>query len=258
MTLAYDDTGNAPTAVLLVHAFPVHRAMWSGVRAALGDGVRLITPDLPGFGESHALAEVPSLDVYADAVVELMDELDLATAVVGGVSMGGYVSMAVARRHPDRVAGLVLADTKATADSVEARGKRERIATLLTEEQSVRVLVDESLPALTGPTSAASRPEVLATVRALVQAADPNSAAWAQHAMAARPDSVELLRELTMPVLVLVGDEDIVTPVAAAEEMATAAAGAELVVLPGTGHLSAVEDPPAFAAALTAFVQRLG
>jgi pimeloyl-ACP methyl ester carboxylesterase len=255
--LAYEDTG-VGVAVVLLHAFPVHRGMWAGVRTAVGDDVRLITPDLPGFGQSPASAGEPSLDAYVDEVAALLDAIRVKKAVVGGLSMGGYVALAFARRHPGRLLGMILADTKASADAPAAADNRRRIASVLTQERSPRVLVEESLPNLLGATTKTARAEVVARVRSDVELVNPDAAAWAQLAMAARVDTFDVLRGLAAPVSVIVGDEDVITPPSDANAMVAATDGrAVLTVIPRAGHLSAVEDPAAFAAAVLAFAAPL-
>ncbi len=256
MTLAYDDTG-AGVPVVLLHAFPLQRAMWERVPLAVDGRVRLVTPDLPGFGQSPPSPAAPSLDAYADAVADLLDAIRVEKAVVGGLSMGGYTALAFARRHPQRLLALVLADTKATADAPAAADNRRRIAAVLDGEASPRVLLDESLPHLLGATTKAQRADVVTFVRSLVEAVDPAAAAWAQRAMAARTDTIDVLCSLTLPVAVIVGDEDTLTPPADARAMAAAAPHSALTVIPGAGHLSAVESPVAFAAAIRSFVETL-
>lgn len=240
--------------VVLLHAFPLSSAMWLEQRNELADSCRVITPDLRGFGGSHLGADDPSLDHMADDVARLLDNLSLDTAVLGGLSMGGYVAMAFARRHGERLRGLLLADTKASADPAPARDNRHRIADVLDEQGTAQVLLDELLPALTGDSTKRDRPLVIGRVRALVEAAPPSAAAWAQRAMAARPDSFETLRHIAAPSLVVVGDEDGLTPPAEAEAMVEALRHARLVVVPGSGHLTAVEAPEAFTRAVREFI----
>ena len=253
--LAVHESGSGP-AVVLLHAFPLSSAMWREQREALDGRYRVLTPDTRGFGGSPLGDDEPSLDRCADDVVALLDRLDLDRVVLGGLSMGGYVAMALLRRHPERVRALVLADTKAGADPDAGRANRLRIAEAV-ERDGSGVLVDEVLPALLGPTTTSQRPEVAGRVRALVQAAPPAAAAWAQRAMAARPASLDVLAQTDVPALVLVGDEDALSPVADAHAMADALPQGRLVVLPGAGHLSAVEVPTQFAAALGAFLDDL-
>ena len=255
MELAYREVGTGQPLVLL-HAFPLSSAMWLEQREGLGHLCRVITPDQRGFGGSDLGDDAPSLDACADDVAELLDRLDLDRVVLGGLSMGGYVAMAFLRRHPDRVAALVLADTKASADPEPARANRERIAAAVGEEGST-VLVDEVLPALLGTTTTQSRPLVAGRVRGLVQAAPAPAVAWAQRAMAARPDSFDTLRGFDRPALVLVGQEDVLSPPSDAEAMAEALPSARLAVLPEAGHLTAVETPETFSAEVAGFLAGL-
>jgi pimeloyl-ACP methyl ester carboxylesterase len=244
-------------AVVLLHAFPLSSAMWLSQRETLSLSCRVVTPDQRGFGGSPLGDDEPSLDAAADDVAALLDSLDLDRVVLGGLSMGGYVAMAFLRRHAERVAALILADTKAAADQPAARDNRERIATAVTEDPSSTLLVDEVLPALLGTTTAAERPLVTGRAKALVQAAPAPAVAWAQRAMAARPDSFGTLRETTVPTLVIVGAEDTVTPPDEARAMADAMTGARLQVLPRAGHLSALECPEEFNAAVSGFLATL-
>jgi len=243
--------------VVLLHAFPLSSAMWIDQRNGVSDVARVITPDLRGFGGSQLGWDDPSLDHVADDVAALLDRLGLDRVVLGGLSMGGYVAMAFLRRHPGRILGLVLADTKATADPQPAKDKRERIAGRLVEEGTVAALVEEVLPTLCGPTTARDRPLVTGRVKGLVEAAPPAAAAWAQRAMAARTDALDVLRGLDVPALVLRGDEDELSTQADAEAMVEAIPDARLAVLAGSGHLSAVEVSEDFTGSLRGFLQPL-
>ena len=176
--------------VVLLHAFPMDSALWAAQRRALGaEGHRVITPDLPGFGGSAPSPTSPSVDVMADAVVELLDHLGIEQAVVGGLSMGGYVTMALLRRHPDRLSAIVLADTKAGADTPEAAATRETVAAAVEAAGTAAGIADGMLPNLLGATTRESRPDVVATVRRWIGAQPAAGVAWAQRAMAGRPDS---------------------------------------------------------------------
>jgi pimeloyl-ACP methyl ester carboxylesterase len=240
--------------LVLLHAFPLSSAMWLEQRNDLSDICRVITPDLRGFGGSQLGADNPSLDQMADDVAALLDRLSLDRVVLGGLSMGGYVVMAFLRRHRDRVRALVLADTKASADAPAARDKRLRIADTLEQEASTRVLVDEVLPSLCGDTTRRERPLVQGRVKALVEAAPPQAAAWAQRAMAARLDAVQALREVRVPTLVLRGDEDELSSADDTRAMIDALPDARSVTVPTAGHLTAVETPAEFAAAVRELV----
>src|SRR3954452_2614069 len=185
--------------VVLLHAFPVNSAMWLAQREGLADLCRVITPDFRGFGGSPLGLDEPSLDVFADDIARLLDERALDRVVLGGLSMGGYVAMAFVRRHADRLGGLILADTKASADPEPARQNRLRIADELTANPDSSVLLDDVLPNLLGPTTMQKRPLVYGRVKALVQQAPAAAVAWAQRAMAARPDSIDALESVQAP-----------------------------------------------------------
>src|SRR5690606_12733280 len=196
------------TPLVLLHAFPLSSAMWLAQREGLAGRFRVVTPDLRGFGGSLLGDEEPSIDVMADDVARLIRRLGLGRAVVGGLSMGGYVAMALCRRHPDLVLGLVLAATRAAADTDAVRRARLRQAARLERDGTVDVLMDEVLPGLVGPTTLQQRALVYGRVRGLVQSTPPRAAAWALRAMAARPDAFAALRGLGVPALVMIGDED--------------------------------------------------
>jgi pimeloyl-ACP methyl ester carboxylesterase len=256
MELAYREAGSGPPLVLL-HAFPLSSTMWLEQRDGLASECRVITPDQRGFGGSPLGQDPPSLDTAADDIAELLDRLELEQVVLGGLSMGGYVAMALLRRHPERVAALILADTKASADPDAATANRERIAAAVESDESSTVLVDEVLPALLGTTTTSSRPLVSGRVRGLVQTAPAAAVAWAQRAMAQRPDSFDTLRAFDRPALVIVGHEDVLSPPADGEAMAEALPRGRLVVMPEAGHLTAVETPEAFNAQVAGFLAEL-
>jgi pimeloyl-ACP methyl ester carboxylesterase len=243
------------TPLVLLHAFPLDAQMYRGVTGAMSSQV--LTPDLPGFGGTARPHDEPSLDEYADTVASELDRLGVGQVVLGGTSMGGYVAMAFCRRHGDRVSGLALIDTKASADTAEAAEVRRTMASIMERDQSTDPLVEMVLPKLLGATTAATRPEVAEQVLGWVRDAPPASAAWAQRAMAARPDSMQTLRAMGVPAVVLVGGEDVLSPTPDAEAMAAALPDAELVVLPAVGHLSPVEAPEDVGTALRALVRRV-
>jgi pimeloyl-ACP methyl ester carboxylesterase len=250
------------TPLVLLHAFPLSARMWESQLDELpgpdGTEARVLAVDLRGFGGTALGADAPSLDLLADDIALLLDAAGIDQAVLGGVSLGGYIAMAFARRYPDRLAGLLLADTKGTADTETARANRERVAKAVLARDSVRLLVDEQLPTpLLGETTAKRCPKLVDFVAELIQEASPAAVAWAQRAMAARPDSLESLRSVDVPALVVVGDEDVLTPVSDAEALASALPQAELTILPGAGHLSPLEVPEAFNTAVRGFLSTL-
>jgi pimeloyl-ACP methyl ester carboxylesterase len=254
--LHHTEAGQGMPLVLL-HAFPLSSAMWAAQRDGLSDVCRVITPDQRGFGGSPLGDDAPSLDHAADDLAALLDRLGLTRVVLGGLSMGGYVATAFLARYPERVAALVLADTKGTADPAEARERREGLARRVTGPEGIEALFTDVVPAVLGRSTTDHRPEVVQRVRDLVGQVSPDAAAWASRAMAARPDSLGVLGAAQVPALVIVGDEDGLTPVGDAEAMADVLPKVEMARLMAAGHLSAMEDPEAFNAAVRDFLTRL-
>ncbi|MCB7138037.1 alpha/beta fold hydrolase [Cellulosimicrobium marinum] len=243
------------TPLVLLHGFPLDHRMWEDVAAALPGEPTVLALDLPGLGQSPLGAEPPSLDTAADAVAQALHTAGVRRAVVAGLSMGGYVALALAERHRDLVAGLGLVDTKSTADTDEARDNRLRVADRVTSEQSVDAVL--GMPGvLLGETSATLRPHLTARLEEWIRVQRPAGVAWSQRAMAARPDRTGVLDTFGGPVAVVVGEEDQVTPVAEAEHMASAARDAQLVQVPKVGHMSAVEEPAAVADSLADLLAR--
>lgn len=253
--LSVRDVGSGLPVVLL-HAFPLSSSMWLAQREHLSGACRVITPDQRGFGGSPLGEDPPALARAAEDVIALLDRLELESVVLGGLSMGGYVAMELMRQAPERVQALVLADTKAGADPEGAQANRRRIADEVLAD-GTGVLLRDVYPALLGPSTTQGREAVATKVRSQVEAAPPAAVAWAQRAMADRPDSLETLRGVTVPTLVVVGDEDVLSPVSEAELMAQALPHGELVVLSGSGHLTAVEVPDSFNLALSRFLTAL-
>ncbi|MGP4018058.1 alpha/beta fold hydrolase [Saccharopolyspora sp. 5N708] len=261
------------TPLVLLHAFPLDARMWNPVRARLEDQVRVITPDQRGLGESaldgssarslaepvanRLVTERPSIDVAAADILALLDRLELPRVVLGGCSMGGYVAMAVLRAAPQRVAGLLLVDTKAVADNDEQRANRFDVADRAERDGTSGWLTESMLPKLLGRTTHERRSEVVAAVRELIDAQPPDGVAWAQRAMANRPDSATALRSFPGPALVVVGAEDTLTPPENARDLANALPNSELLVLPDTGHLPSMESPDAFADAVIPWLSRI-
>jgi pimeloyl-ACP methyl ester carboxylesterase len=247
--------GGAGRALVLIHAFPLSADMWRAQIDHVPDGWRLVAPDLRGFGPGPAPDGPLGVNDYAADVLAVMDALAIETAVIGGLSMGGYVTFAIFRQAPDRFAGIVLADTKAPADTEEGRaGRRAMSETVRTS--GVRAVVDGLLPRLVGETTRRERPEVMAGARAIMEANSAAAVDAAIHALMTRPDSTPDLGRIACPALVVVGQEDSLTPTSDAELLASSIAGAELVVLPRVGHLSNLEAPDLFSGALAAFLAR--
>ena len=248
------------TPVLLLHAFPCAGEMWDAQAIALSEaGWDVIVPDLPGFGASDLLDAEPDLDAVARIVLRELDEQRIERFIVGGLSLGGYLTMALLRLAHQRIAAVMLCDTKASADGDAAVANRHRLADAAVANPAScgRMLRQSVLPGLLGPTTFATRPEVVTRVEGWLDAARPDTVAWYQRAMARRPDSGETLRAVDVPALVLWGDEDALSTPADHEAMCAVLRQAHPVVIDGSGHLSAVEAPDAVGAAMTAFLNAL-
>ena len=253
--LAWQDEGQGVPVVLL-HAFPLNKAMWAEQRRALARRYRLITPDFRGHGESAVGEEDSTMERLADDLRSLLDELSLEKVVLGGLSLGGYVSFAFYLKYARRVTALILADTRATPDTDEGQRARYELAAVAEKEGSAAV-AERMLPRLLGETTRNTRPVVVDQVRQLILGTPAQGIARALRGLAVRPDSTPLLLRIYCPVLVLVGSEDVLTPPAEAETMARAIPQAELEVIPAAGHLSNLEQPEVFTRLLADFLFRL-
>ena len=191
----------------------------------------------------------------ADDAAVLIERLRLGPVILAGCSMGGYAALAFAQKHPSLLRGLVLVDTRAGADSHEVRKGRGDLAAKVMKEGAKAVL-DAFLPKMVGETTKASRADVVARLKDMILKASPQGISDALHGLATRADSTPLLREISAPTLVICGEEDLITPRAEAETLQGGIRGAELVMIPKSGHLTAMETPEAFNAALSAFLGR--
>jgi len=250
-SLYYRDVGRG-LPVLLLHAFPLSGEMFEGQWTALSGRARFVVPDLRGFGHSPPGTGPVEMGSLADDVLGLLDHLGIASAVVGGVSMGGYVSMALLRNDPGRVRALVLADTQMSADDAAVRDTREAIAQDVLAN-GTGVMVPRSAGLLSPAASDAQRAQMVRWILGN----PPEGIAAAERGMAIRPDARDILARFAGPLLVVVGKEDVLTPPAKARAIAELVPGAELVEIAGAGHLSNVEQPEAFNAALGRLLDRL-
>ena len=253
--LAYSEFGSGPALVLL-HAFPLDRTLWRDVVEPLANaGWRVITPDLPGFGESPET--VATIDDMASEVAVLLNSLGINSAVVGGCSMGGYVALAFAAQFPERTAGLILVDTKANADGEEARANRARIAQQVVDSGSTAALAATQPDIMFADATKANRPDVVRWLKDTINAQRPDGVANAQYAMAGRAEQFVMLAELHKPVLCIRGAEDALASADDHTRMATASGDGLDVTIADAGHLVPIEQPAAFVEHVTAFLARL-
>jgi 3-oxoadipate enol-lactonase len=252
--LAHADVGRGLPVVLL-HAFPLNRSMWEPQIAALFGECRCIVPDLRGFGNSPKSGPF-TMDRFADDVAALLDALQIEQAVVAGLSMGGYVALALWRRHRKLVRALVLADTRAGADAPDGIQKRTELIGLA-RSKGVEAVVDKQLAGLIGKSTREKQPELVERIRSIMIRSSVEGIVGGIEAMRDRPDSTPMLAGIDVPTLVVVGDEDVVTPPKEARAMHEGIPGSRLEVIPGAGHLSNMERPAAFNAAMSDFVGSL-
>mgnify|MGYP003333827815 FL=1 len=257
-TLAVHTRGSGLPLVLL-HAFPLDHSMWAG-QEPLAENVRLIVPDQRGFGRSTG-AGPESIAQLADDCVALLDALHVTEpAVICGLSMGGYVAQHVAARHPDRVRGLILVDTKLEADTPEARAGRRDLAAKV-ERVGQEILADAMIPNLLAKSDAARknprRGEIEAGLRQTIMATPISTIVAALSALGARPDMVEPMRLLAAPTLLVVGAEDTITPPECMQRAERVFPHSRLLILPHCGHLAPLESPEAFNAAVVEFLREV-
>jgi pimeloyl-ACP methyl ester carboxylesterase len=240
--------------LVLLHGFPLDHRMWDEVARLLPPGRPVHAVDLPGTPGNVTDLPEPALETSADLVAEVLRAAGVERAVVAGLSMGGYVALALVERHADLVAALALVDTKSTADAPEAHANRLRIADEAEQSRSVAP-VRPMGSSLLGESTRSSQPEVAEQVTTWIDEQEPAGIAWSQRAMAARPDRTDVLRAFDGPVVVVVGGGDTLTPHEAAEHHVATSEQAPRVGVPRAGHLSSVEQPATVAAALADLAQ---
>jgi 3-oxoadipate enol-lactonase len=251
--IAYEDVGTGPPVVLL-HGFALSREMWRRQVDALAATHRVVAPDLRGFGESGGTPA--TLDDLADDIRALVTHLQLSAVVIGGFSLGGYVLFRYLARHRDGIKGLMLLDTRAEADTPEGKARRAAAIARIAAEGPEGFL-DEFLRQMITPGTLAARPEIVTETRRILRTASASALAAALQAMADRPDSFPLLSKIAVPVLIVVGEADQLTPPDSARRMHAAISGSTLVVIPEAGHLSNLEQPERFNAAVLEFLRGL-
>jgi 3-oxoadipate enol-lactonase len=254
VTLEYIDTGGETEPVLLIHAFPLNKAQWEPQIRALGDRFRLVAVDLKGFGGSDAPTDRKdyTMDSYARELKLVLDELGAPQATLVGLSIGGYIAFAFHRLYPEAVGHLILADTRSEADPPEGVEKRSAQQEQV-ESEGIAGLVDAMPNALLCEKTRANKPDVVEEVRRLMDNPDAGYIGGLE-AMKKRPDSTGDLTSIDVPVLILVGEDDGLTPPDFSRSMHEAIGGSQLVVIPEAGHLSNLEAPDAFNAALVDFL----
>ncbi|HEU4769586.1 MAG TPA: alpha/beta fold hydrolase [Pyrinomonadaceae bacterium] len=253
--LAYTDAGSGPP-VVLIHGYPFNRSLWNEQVEALSGKYRVVAPDLRGFGESDSSEGPVTMSRMAQDVAQLMDQLDIPQAVIGGLSMGGYVALAFCKQFASRVRALVLADTRAQADTEEAKKTRAEHADKALSE-GMAGIADAMLPKLLTPDTVSKRPEVVKRIRDMMLKTKPQGAASALLGMAQREDQTEFISTIKVPTLIIAGREDAITPPADSETMHAKITGSRLIVIENAGHVSNLEQTERFNDALLAFLNSI-
>lgn len=255
--VAYDERGDG-IPIVFIHGFPLNRMIWEAQWEGLSAHARIIAPDLRGFGESPMVEGVTDVAAYADDVREFLDALGATEpAIVVGLSMGGYVAMSYLRRYPEHVRALVLANTKATPDSMEGKAGRDKNI-VVAREKGASAIAEGMLPKILSPKTYTANPELVAQAKTIMESSSVPGIVGALGAMRDRPDSTPTLLEFSQPVLIIAGADDQLMSAADQENMKMAARNSTLVTIPDAGHLSPMEQPAAFNHAITEFIRTHG
>ncbi|HYV97102.1 MAG TPA: alpha/beta hydrolase [Gemmatimonadaceae bacterium] len=252
-SIGYDDVGSG-LPVVFIHGFPHDRSLWTSQLGALAAPVRTLACDLRGFGDSPGIAT--SVDEYADDVIAWLHALGIPSAVVVGLSMGGYVAFAMWRKKPALIRALVLAHTRASPDDDTARARRTQQMAYV-EENGSGALADQLVQSMIGKTTREERPEIRDRVHALLTRAPVRGIVGALTAMRDRPDSTSTLPTIDVPTLIIAGDQDAIISSSETRAMHAAIAGSRLEVVNGVGHLSCLEKPAAFNHLVSEFLAEL-
>jgi 3-oxoadipate enol-lactonase len=252
--LPYTDRGRGPALVLL-HGFPLDRRMWDAQVERLSQHCRVLAPDLRGFGRSGN-SDPFTIESLADDIHVFVEQLAATPCVLAGLSMGGYVALAYAKKYPGDLRGLVLVDTKAGADTPQAKEGRAKMIELVRSQGSSAV-AEQMLPKMLGPGTQQGRPDVVKALRVIMRNCSPQTIENALVAMRDRPDRTGELTSIAAPTLVIVGDADAITPPDVAESMAAAIPGAKLEVIVGAGHMAPMEQPEQVSRAMEKFISSL-
>jgi pimeloyl-ACP methyl ester carboxylesterase len=257
MLLNFDDVGPGPVVALL-HGFPLDNTMWEFQKAAIGAQYRVIALDLRGHGKTAAPDGIYPIDDMAGDVIETLDALKITEPIVlGGLSMGGYVALSIAVRYPKRLRGLMLMDTRATADTPETARVREDLARQVESSGSIESVAQAMVPVLFSSATRERRADLVARIADRMLQGNPRGVVGTLRGLATRPDRTADLGRITVPTLVLVGQDDAITLPDVARKLAAAIPGAQFVDVPNAGHLAPLENPTATNAAILKFLASL-
>jgi 3-oxoadipate enol-lactonase len=245
------ERGTGPALVLL-HGFPLDCRVWDQQVAELSDEYRVIAPDLPGFGQSPSIGKF-TMESLADVVHQALTELGALPCVLGGLSMGGYVSQAFVAKYVRNLRGLMLIDTRSNADTEQGKLARNEMIELAKTRGSAAV-AEQMMPKMLAPSAGA---DLTARLKGIMNACPAETIQFACAAMRDRPDYTPMLQELTLPTLILSGELDVIAPPVVAEQMHRAVSGSKLALIAGAGHMAPMERPKAVSAAMRRFLRTI-
>ncbi|HEX6503019.1 MAG TPA: alpha/beta fold hydrolase [Terriglobales bacterium] len=250
--LVYEIIGHGPPVVLL-HPFPVHHEFWLPAAQALSTRYRLVLPDLRGHGDSRVGEGSATMEKHAADVARICDQEGIGRAAFAGVSIGGYLMFEFWRRYRERVAALALCNTRSQAETAETRAARLKSAADVLE-RGTGPFIDAMMPRVFGKTTLTNRPDLIDAAQRMMRKMSPQAVNQVQKGMAERPDSVSTLKTINVPTLIIGGAEDVATPVADAELMRQNIPGAQLKVIPRSGHYAVFEQPEEAGSVLRQFL----
>jgi len=256
VNICFEQHGSGPP-LLFIHGYPLHRQLWEGQWNALADAYQVIAPDLRGHGESESGVSPHTMQNLAQDCFDLLEKLGISASLyVCGLSMGGYIAMAMLRLHPERIAGLILTATRSAADTPEGKANRDK-SILLAQAQGAKPIIDSMLPRLLSPKSLESRPEIVQTAHEIMSSISVNTIIKDLLGLKERPDSTSLLAASAQPTLIIHGADDQIVPLAEAQTLQKTIPGAQLTILPDAGHLLNLETPGLFNAAIRQFIRKI-
>ena len=255
LSVSYNDHGpdDAP-AIIFIHGFPLNKSMWDTQVEALKENYRVIAYDIRGHGNSDPGIDEFFIELFVLDLLRLMEKLRIEKSILCGLSLGGYIALNAVLKHPDRFDGLILNDTQCIADTPEIKENR-CIAIINIKEKGVEQYADESVKKLFASESFTKKKNAITEVKDMITSTTKQSLCNTLHALAERKETCDKLSEINIPVLIMVGKEDKITPIAAAQQMHEKILNSKLEIIQQAGHLSNLENPTAFNAHLVKFLE---